>query len=55
MLEGMTIDSTTTIPVVDFRRQSMALQWHALGGTWTACDTTPALVHGVAPSASSAP
>jgi len=36
------------IPVVDFRRQSMVLQWHALGGTWTACDVPPALVHGVA-------
>ncbi len=36
------------IPVVDFRRQSMVLQWDALGGTWTACDVPPALVHGVA-------
>jgi hypothetical protein len=48
MLEGMTIDHSTTITVVDFRRQSMALQWHALGGTWTACDSPPALVHGIA-------
>lgn len=48
MLGGMAPDSNTTIAVVDFRRQSMALQWHALGGTWTACDTTPSLVHGVA-------
>jgi hypothetical protein len=44
----MAIDNSTTIPVVDFRRQSMALQWHALGGTWTACDSPPALVHGIA-------
>ena len=35
-------DNAATIPVVDFRRQSMVLQWHALGGTWTACDTPPA-------------
>jgi hypothetical protein len=48
MLEGMTIDSSTTITVLDFRRQSMALQWHALSGTWTACDSPPALVHGIA-------
>ena len=26
----------------------MVLQWHSLGGTWTACDTPPALVHGIA-------
>jgi hypothetical protein len=26
----------------------MVLQWHALGGTWTACDMPPALVHGIA-------
>ena len=45
---SMTSGNTTTIPVIDFRRQSMVLQWHALGGTWTACDTPPALVHGVA-------
>jgi hypothetical protein len=36
------------VPVIDFRRHSMVLQWHALGGTWTACDVPPALVHGVA-------
>jgi hypothetical protein len=36
------------IPVIDFRRQSMVLQWSALGGTWTAFDVPPALVHGVA-------
>jgi hypothetical protein len=48
MLESMSVDNSLTIPVVDFRRQSMALQWHALGGTWTACDSPPALVHGIA-------
>ena len=26
----------------------MVLQWHALGGTWTACDNPPPLVHGIA-------
>jgi hypothetical protein len=45
---GMTSANATTIPVIDFRRHSMALQWHALGGTWTAFDTPPPLVHGVA-------
>jgi hypothetical protein len=38
----------SNIPVIDFRRHSMVLQWHALEGTWTACDVPPALVHGVA-------
>jgi hypothetical protein len=37
-----------TISVIDFRRQSMMLEWHTLSGTWTACDVPPALVHGVA-------
>ena len=36
------------IPVIDFRRQSMVLRWHAFGGTWTAYDVPPALVYGVA-------
>ena len=44
----MASDNDTTISVLDFRRQSMVLQWHALGGTWTAYDTPPALVHGIA-------
>jgi hypothetical protein len=26
----------------------MVLQWHVLGGTWTAYDVPPSLVHGVA-------
>jgi hypothetical protein len=38
----------SSVPVIDFRRHSMVLQWHATGGTWTACDVPPALVHGVA-------
>ncbi len=37
-----------SITVIDFRRQSMILEWNAAGGTWTACDVPPALVHGVA-------
>ena len=45
---GMPPDNATTISVIDFRRHSMALQWHALGGTWTACDSPPPLVHGIA-------
>jgi hypothetical protein len=45
---GMGPDNATTISVIDFRRHSMVLQWHALGGTWTAFDNPPALVHGIA-------
>lgn len=45
---AMTPDSAATISVIDFRRQSMVLQWHALGGTWTAYNTPPPLVHGIA-------
>jgi hypothetical protein len=41
-------DNPSTVPVVDFRRRSMVLRWHALGGTWTACEFPPSLVHGVA-------
>jgi hypothetical protein len=37
-----------TVSVIDFRRQSMVLQWHVLGGTWTAYDVPPSLVHGIA-------
>jgi len=45
---SMAPENATTVSVIDFRRHSMVLQWHALGGTWTACDTPPALVHGIA-------
>jgi hypothetical protein len=44
----MAPDNATTISVIDFRRRSMVLQWHALGGTWTAWDIPPVLVHGIA-------
>lgn len=44
----MAHDNLMTITVIDFRRRSMALQWHALGGTWTPCDAPPPLVHGIA-------
>jgi hypothetical protein len=44
----MSVGSATTISVIDFRRHTMVLQWHALGGTWSACDEPPPLVHGVA-------
>jgi hypothetical protein len=44
----MAPDQAGTVSVIDFRRQSMILQWHVLGGTWTAYDNPPALVHGVA-------
>ena len=45
---GMAPDNAATIPVLDFRRRSMVLKWHALGGTWTACDNPPLVVHGIA-------
>ena len=44
----MAPDNAATISVIDYRRHSMVLQWHALGGTWTACDNPPPLVHGIA-------
>ena len=44
----MTSDNAATISVIDYRRHSMVLQWHALGGTWTAGDNPHALVHGIA-------
>ena len=44
----MASDNSNTISVIDFRRRGMVLNWHALGGTWTACDTPPPLVHGIA-------
>ncbi|MGA2777713.1 MAG: hypothetical protein ABSF94_09150 [Steroidobacteraceae bacterium] len=39
---------TTIVPVIDFRRHSMVLEWHTLGGTWAAYDIPPALVNGIA-------
>jgi len=36
------------IPVIDFRRHSMVLEWNTFGGTWTAFDIPPVLVHGIA-------
>lgn len=44
----MASDNAGSVSVIDFRRQSMVLQWHVLGGTWTAYDVQPSLVHGVA-------
>ena len=44
----MVPDNTGSVSVIDFRRQRVVLQWHVLGGTWTACDLPPALVHGIA-------
>jgi hypothetical protein len=45
---GSTAEGTTIVPVVDFRRHSMVLEWHTLGGTWTAYDIPPPRVHGIA-------
>jgi hypothetical protein len=38
----------SSFPVIDFRRQSMVLEWLASTGDWAACDSQPSLVHGVA-------
>jgi hypothetical protein len=48
MLEAAPVDSSTTVHVIDYRRRNLMLRWHALGGTWTACEFPPPLVHGVA-------
>ena len=45
---GMGRDTLTIVPVIDFRRHSMVLEWHTLGGTWTAYDIPPPRVHGIA-------
>jgi hypothetical protein len=44
----MTVSIATTITVIDFRRQSLLLEWNLVNGSWTACDVPPALAHGVA-------
>ena len=44
----MSVNRLQVINVIDFRRQRLILEWNALGGTWTACDDPPVLVHGVA-------
>ncbi len=44
----MATGNPSTISVIDFRRHSMVLQWHAVGGTWSAYDVPPQLVHGIA-------
>lgn len=38
----------SSFPVIDFRRQTMVLEWLASSGGWAACDSPPLLVHGVA-------
>jgi hypothetical protein len=44
----MVSTNSRAISVIDFRRQSMMLEWQSLNGTWIACTEPPALVHGVA-------
>lgn len=44
----MSTDNAGTVAVADFRRQNMLLQWHVMDGTWSAYDSPPAIVHGVA-------
>ena len=44
----MTASIATSITVIDFRRQSLLLEWNALNGTWVGCDVPPALAHGIA-------
>ena len=46
MLAGMAPENT--IPVIDFRRHSMALQWNTASGTWSPCNGLQPLVHGIA-------
>ena len=48
MSQAAPVGSSPTIHVMDFRRRNLVLQWHALGGTWTACEYPPPLVCGVA-------
>jgi hypothetical protein len=48
MPESAPVFTTSTVAVLDYRRRSMVLQWHLLGGTWTPCEFPPSLVHGVA-------
>jgi hypothetical protein len=40
--------TATIVPVIDFRRHGMVLEWHTLGGTWTAYDIPPPRVSGIA-------
>ena len=44
----MTRAQATPIPVIDFRRRRMVLQWHAQDGTWTPSVEPVAIVHGIA-------
>ncbi len=48
MLKNMSSDNAGTVSVIDFRRHGMVLQWHVLGGTWSAYEAPPSLAHGVA-------
>jgi hypothetical protein len=47
--------NSASIPVIDYRRRRMTLQWQTLSGTWTANDEPPAIVHGVCFIRSSGP
>lgn len=44
----MSTEGAPTVAVVDYRRQNMLLEWHILDGTWSAYDTPPSMVHGIA-------
>ena len=48
MLKHMASDNAGTVSVIDFRRHGMVLQWHVLGGTWSAHEAPPSVAHGVA-------
>jgi hypothetical protein len=39
--------TASVVPVIDFRRRRMSLQWDVANGTWLAYDEPPGLVHGV--------
>ena len=44
----MTASRRTTIVVIDFRRQSLMLEWNAMQGTWIGCDVPPPRAYGIA-------
>lgn len=44
----MSRERGSVVPVVDFRRQRMVLNWHTLAGTWSPFEAPPPLVHGIA-------
>ena len=44
----MSRDPGASLPVADFRRRRMVLNWDIPSGTWVPCETPAPLVHGIA-------